>query len=240
MKGFPVPLFVIAIPVLHSSGAWIASTSAAGYLAGTLSSTWVGAFVLGNSSLLASLGLVSAAGIFGASGGLAALTSSAALSIGSALTSVGLGSVATAFGIAPVATFLGLTPAGWAIGGAAVTSLGGLGYIFTRKVMRKINEERAKGGLPPTTIRGILKEVRLLEAETLKSLLARLAENRDEVTLTEGKDRVTINGESFRIGRLRYQIDPDGSEVVIFVSRTGRNRRILVVKSAQKQGGQPA
>jgi hypothetical protein len=52
----PLPFLVIAIPVLHSSGAWIASTGAAGYIAGTLSSTWIGAFVLGNGTLLSSLG----------------------------------------------------------------------------------------------------------------------------------------------------------------------------------------
>ena len=34
---------IIADPVLHSSGAWIASTAASGYVASTLSSTWVGA-----------------------------------------------------------------------------------------------------------------------------------------------------------------------------------------------------
>lgn len=87
----PLPLFAIAVPVLHSSGAWIASTGAAGYIAGTLSGTWIGAFVLGNGALLSPLGLVSAAGILGATGGLTALTSSAALSVGSARTAVGLG-----------------------------------------------------------------------------------------------------------------------------------------------------
>jgi len=102
----PLPFLAIAIPVLHSSGAWIASTGAAGYIADTLSSTWIGAFVLGNSTLLGSLGLVSAAGIFGATGGLAAFSSSAALGVGSTLTAVGLGGVASTLGIAPAATFL--------------------------------------------------------------------------------------------------------------------------------------
>ncbi len=91
----PFPLLAVAIPVLHSSGAWIASTAASGYIAGTLSSTWIGAFVLGNSGLLASLGLVSAAGVYGALGGLTALASSTALGIGSALTAIGLGGMAT-------------------------------------------------------------------------------------------------------------------------------------------------
>ena len=43
---------LLAVPVLHSSGAFIAY-SGTGYLAGTLSSSWLGAFVLGNSGLLA-------------------------------------------------------------------------------------------------------------------------------------------------------------------------------------------
>ena len=170
----PLPLFAIAIPVLHSSGAWIASTAASSYIAGTLSSTWVGAFVLGNSGLLGSLGLVSAAGLFGATGSLATLTSSAALSVGSALTSVGLGGVASALGIAPVATFLGLTPVGWAIVGTSTTLVATLGYYFTRKTMRRVNEEREKGGLEPITLAEIVSEIRLLEAESLESILARL------------------------------------------------------------------
>jgi hypothetical protein len=35
----PLPLFALAVPIMHSSGAWIASTAASGYIAGTLSST---------------------------------------------------------------------------------------------------------------------------------------------------------------------------------------------------------
>jgi hypothetical protein len=123
----PLPLLAIAIPVVHSSGAWIASTAASGYLAGTLSGTWIGSFVLGNSSLLGSLGLVSAAGIFGATGGIAAMASGAALGVGSALTAVGLGSVASALGIALAVTFLGLTPVGWAIAGTGAAIAGVVG-----------------------------------------------------------------------------------------------------------------
>jgi hypothetical protein len=55
-----IPL--IAIPVIHSSGAFIAS-SATGYLAGTLSSTWLGAFVIGNAGLLAGASALTASAI---------------------------------------------------------------------------------------------------------------------------------------------------------------------------------
>jgi transcriptional regulator GlxA family with amidase domain len=55
-----IPL--IAIPVIHSSGAFIAS-SATGYLAGTLSSTWLGAFLMGNAGLLAGASALTASAI---------------------------------------------------------------------------------------------------------------------------------------------------------------------------------
>ena len=56
---------LIAVPVIHSSGAWIASTAAGGYLTSTLSATWAGAFIAGNSSLLASAGLASMTAVGG-------------------------------------------------------------------------------------------------------------------------------------------------------------------------------
>lgn len=49
-----MPLPLIAIPVIHSSGAWIAANST-GYLAGTLSSTWIASFFLANTNFLAGL-----------------------------------------------------------------------------------------------------------------------------------------------------------------------------------------
>lgn len=236
----PFPLFAIAIPVLHSSGAWIASTGAAGYIAGTLSSTWIGAFVLGNSTLLGSLGLVSAAGIFGATGGIAALTSSAALSVGTALSAVGLGGVASSLGIAPVATFLGLTPFGWAVAGSTVMIASTLGIYFTRRTMRRINEERAKGGLEPTSISQIVKEVRLLEARSLESILMRVSSEMDSVQLSGDQKSVSVDGQVFSIHRLKYVVNADGSEEIVFVTRSARKKRILLIKAACKADGQPA
>lgn len=228
----PLPLFAIAIPVLHSSGAWIASTGAAGYIAGTLSSTWIGAFVLGNSSLLGSLGLVSAAGILGATGSFAALTSSAALSVGTALTAVGLGGTASTLGIAPVATFLGLTPTGWAIAGTTGVVVSTLGFYFKRKIMRQINEEREKGGLDPITISQIVKEVRLLEGHSLEAIFSRLATQMNNVSLSDDQKHVSVDGRVFSIHRLKYVVNNDGSEEVVFVTRAGRRRRVLLVKDS--------
>jgi uncharacterized protein (DUF697 family) len=236
----PLPFLAIAIPVLHSSGAWIASTGAAGYIAGTLSSTWIGAFVLGNSTLLGSLGLVSAAGLFGATGGLAAFSSSAALGVGSALTAVGLGGAASTLGIAPVATFLGLTPVGWAIAGTVVTAAATLGYLFTRKTMRRLNEEREKGGLEPITLTQIIREVRLLEAESLEIILARLAGEMRNVSLSVDQKEVSVDGQLFSVHRLKYVVNEDGSEEIVFVTKAGRKRRVLLVKATLGPDGRPA
>ncbi len=226
------PVFAIAIPVLHYSGAWIASTGAAGYLAGTLSSTWIGAFVLGNSTLLGSLGLVSAAGIFGAAGGLASLSTSAALGVGSALTAVGLGGVANSLGLVPAATFLGLTPVGWAIAGATATIVAAIGYYATHKTMRRMNEERAKGGLGPITISQLVAEIRLLEANSLEALLTKLSEELPSVSLSTDGQNVSVDGQVFSLRRLKYVVNQDGSEEVVIVTRTGRKKRILLVKPA--------
>ena len=236
----PLPFIVIAVPVLHSSGAWIASTAASSYIAGTLSSTWIGAFVLGNSTLLGSFGLVSAAGVFGATGGLAALSSSAALGVGSALTTIGLGGVASALGIAPTVTFLGLTPIGWVIAGTAATVVATLGYYLTRKTMRRINEEREKGGLEPTTLKEIVREVRLLEAQSLETILARLDAELGNVSLSDDHKELTVDGQLFSLNRLKYVVNRDGSEELVFVTRTGRKQRVLLVKCAPEPKGFPA
>jgi hypothetical protein len=233
----PLPLFALAIPVLHSSGAWIASTAASGYIAGTLSSSWIGAFVLGNSSLLGSVGLVSAASIFGASG-LAALSSTAAAGIGAGLTAIGLGGIANALGIAPVATFLGLTPIGWTIICTAVPIISTLSYYFTSKTMQRINAEREKGGLAPTTLFKIIEEVRLLETRSLIAILAQLAKEMEGVTLSSDNRYFTVGGQVFSVNRLKYVVNNDGSEEVVFVTKIGRKRRVILVKPAAGPNGQ--
>ena len=144
---------LIAVPVVHSAGGWIASTAAGGYLAGTLSSTWAGAFVAGNAGALMGAGVATATAVGGYIAGAT-------------------GSAAVALGLAP-ATFLGLTPVGWAIAGGALTVTGagvGVAYWKSRKfraavdeVLDQINAERIKGGLEPfksawDLIRGLKKE----------------------------------------------------------------------------------
>ncbi|MFG6083653.1 hypothetical protein ACEUZ9_005374 [Paracoccus litorisediminis] len=225
----PLPFIALAIPVIHSSGAWIASTAAGGYVAGTLSSTWIGALVLGNQALFGGLGLVSVAGIVGAAGGLA---SSAVAGAGTVLTAVGLGGVASALGIAPAVTFLGLTPVGWAIAGGGTLLAGTVGYYFTRKTMKRVNEERAKGGLEPITIPQIIREVRLLEAKSMRQILEKLAATRKDLKMLPDSDYVSINGQVFSIGKLRYVVNADGSEEITYTTKTGRRRRILLIRPA--------
>lgn len=221
---------VLAIPVLHSSGAWIASTAAGGYLAGTLSSTWLGAFVVGNSALLSSLGLVSAAGIAGSvSGGLAALGTGAAAGVGTALTAVGLGGIAAKLGIAPVATFLGVTPGGWAIIGTTSTALVAIGAARYGRKINEINTEREKGGLPPTTWREILQDVIELERESERAILQKLSEESGNVTITEDVKDVIINGVHYKVSRLRYVVEEDGSEAIYWIPRVGKSKLIMPI-----------
>jgi hypothetical protein len=128
----------IAIPLLHASGAWIASTAAGGYVAGTLSATWIGAFVAGNVGILSTIGAVSAAGVFAAVGGV---FSTAGAALGTGLSAVGLTGLAQSMGLVP-ATFFGLTFFGWAI----LVALLGSGLIFyiSKKRLKLINDERIK------------------------------------------------------------------------------------------------
>jgi uncharacterized protein (DUF697 family) len=168
------------------------------------------------------------------------LTSSAALSVRSALTAVRLGGVASPLGIAPVATFLGLTPVGWAIVGTATTLAATLGYYFTRKTMCRVNEERENGGLEPLTLAEIVREIRLFEAESLESILARLDADLGSVSLSSDRKEVTIDGQVFYVNRLRYVVNKDQSEEIVFVNRLGRSKRVLMLKTAPGMGGHPA
>lgn len=224
----PLPFIAVAIPVLHSSGGWIAYASG-GYVASTLTSTWIGTFILGNSTLLGSLGLVSGAGIFGAAGGFTALASSAGYGLGAALTSVGLGGVASALGIAPVATFLGLTPIGWTIAGSA-TFLSALGYYFTKKTMVVLNEKRKEGGLEPITIGKIREEVRLYEKQSMLSILEKLCSERSNISLSNDHGKVTIDNKTYLTNRLKYLISKDGSEAIYFINILGIKKTVLEVK----------
>lgn len=221
-----MPLPLLAIPVIHSSGAWIASTAAGGYLAGTLSSTWVGAFVLGNGALLSSVGLASGAAAIGA-----AATSTMG-GFGALLSYVGLGGVASALGIAPAVTFLGLTPVGWAItaGAVGITSL--LGYFICKKSLHQINSERNKGGLPSITLSGIVKEVRELEHESLLKILKFLAEETDEISLTNNEN-VLIQGKKFLVKDLAYRIHPSGLEELVYKRLFKKDTHLFTVKLAR-------
>ncbi len=143
----------VAIPVIHSSGAWIASAASGGYVSGTLSSSWIGSFVLGNSGLVGALGftgLASTSAIFGG------------------------GAIATALGLAPPA-FLGLTALGWATGGAGIVVAATTYLLYKKAQVRnalvealpEINSERAKRGDYPYSYDELIDELKKAEKQAI-------------------------------------------------------------------------
>ena len=212
---------VMAIPILHSSGAWIASSAASGYIAGTLSSSWIGAFVLGNAGVLSSIGLVSAGGILtAAGGGIASVFGAAGSLAGSALTSIGLGSVASSVGLVP-ATFLGLTPIGWAISGIAVAGTATLGYFVSNSIMTKINEERLAGVLPEITLWELYDEIKKFERDSILEILIKLSKERLNFKVRKSENLVNIDGKEYNIDDLRYEVEENGGEWIT-IKRTMR------------------
>ena len=230
-----MPFPLLALPVLHSSGAWIAYAGS-GYLAGTLSSTPIGAFILGNSTLLAGTGLISAGSLAVASGALAGVGASAAAGLGTALTAVGLGGVASWMGIAPTVTFLGLTPAGWAVAGSAAL-VAALGTVFTRRFMKRFNEELAKDGRDPMSVRQLINEVRAFEKDAMRQILEDLAKEGADIVLGDEDDEVQIGGIVLSIKKLGYRVNKDGSEEIGYVTRLGRFARVHLVKPADGSDG---
>jgi hypothetical protein len=222
---------LIAVPVIHSSGAWLASTAAGGYVASTLSSTWIGAFIAGNAGILSGLGITSAAGVLAAMGG--GLSSVGAV-LGSGLTAIGLGGVAQSLGLAP-ATFLGLTVVGWAIAGVSVAAAG-VGYFFTRKKLVDINDERAKGGLAAVTWSQIIAEAREFEEQAMIGILEELqAETEGDIVVHRSIEEAVINGNSYKISDLKYVIEKNGREYVALRSKIPfRNIVLFVVKEESK------
>ena len=222
---------LIAVPVIHSSGAWLASTAAGGYVASTLSSTWIGAFIAGNAGILSGLGITSAAGVLAAMGGG---LSSVGAALGSGLTAIGLGGVAQSLGLAP-ATFLGLTVVGWAIAGVSVAAAG-VGYFFTRKKLVDINDERAKGGLAAVTWSQIIAEAREFEKQAMIGILEELqAETEGDIVVHRSIEEAVINGNSYKISDLKYVIEKNGREYVALRSKIPFRPIILfVVKEENK------
>jgi hypothetical protein len=221
---------LIAVPVIHSSGAWLASTAAGGYVASTLSSTWIGAFIAGNAGILSGLGITSAAGVLAAMGGG---LSSVGAALGSGLTAIGLGGVAQSLGLAP-ATFLGLTVVGWAIAGASVAAAG-VGYFFTRGKLADINDERAKGGIAAVTWSQIIAEAREFEKQAMIGILEELQAETEIIIVHCAIEEAVINGNSYKISDLKYVIEKNGREYVALRSKIPFRPIILfVVKEENK------
>lgn len=215
----------IAVPIIHSSGSWIASTAAGGYVAGTLSSTWVGAFIAGNASWLSGLGLTSAAGVMAAmSGGISSLGAA----LGSGLTAVGLGGVAQSLGLAPV-TYFGLTALGWsiiAVSGVLVALL----YRFGKKKLIQINDARMEGGLPEISWLEIIDAVREYEAEAMRQIIKELSRDPTHiVTYDKETDQVCVSGKVYKISDLKYVIEKTGREYIALKCFLRFWRRIVYI-----------
>lgn len=226
----PVPIFALAWPVLHSSGAWIASTSAAGYVSGTLASSWTAAFVLGNSKLLSAFGIVSTAGLMTAGGGLAAVATGAAVGVGGWLSSIGLGGLAAFLGIAPPATFLGLTLLGWVtVGSSTLAAALAVLCLWVWSRWRKMNQERVKGHLPKISLRELVAELRLFEKTSMLALLERISSERKEVEVNHTEETLCVGPTSYPISRLRFVVTKKGEEMILVRSWLGRRRTLLTL-----------
>lgn len=222
---------LIAVPLLHSSGAWIASTTAGGYIAGTLSSTWIGAFIAGNAGILSGLGITSAAGVLAAMGGG---LSSVGAALGTGLSAVGLTGGAQSLGLAPV-TFLGLTVVGWALAGTGLVAAG-VSYFFMTKKMKEINQERTKGGLSEVTCADIIAEVRDYDKKAFVNILKKLEiEFKGEIVLDCQSEIVLIKNKAYKIDDIKYVIERNRKEYIGLRSNIPfRNVEIFVVKNKNK------
>ena len=60
------------------------------------------------------------------------------------------------------------------------------------------------------------------------------------VSLSSDRKEVTIDGQVFQVNRLRYVVNKDESEEIIFVTRLGRSKRVLIVKAEPGTDGLPA
>jgi len=216
---------LIAVPLLHSSGAWIASTAAGGYVAGTLSSTWIGAFIAGNAGVLSALGITSAAGVLAAMGGG---LSSVGAALGSGLSAIGLAGIAQSLGLAP-ATFLGLTVASWAMVASSVVVVGA-GYFFARKKLEEINQERAKGGLKDVTWSEIVAEARSYENEAMMNVLESLeAGSHGDIIFNRSTKTAIIRDKAYNVCDLKYVIEKSGREFIGLRSKVPFREIVLFV-----------
>ena len=223
-----LPLITIAIPLAHSSGGWIAHAGGA-YVSGTLSSTWIATFVLGNAGLLSKLGFVTKA----TSSIIGTIAVKSGTSLGGIMTTVGLGGLAESLGLVP-ATFLGLTAPAWGVVGVSVLGVGSLSVgvfaFYIKKELNTINEERRKGGLEGISIRSLLKEIKTFEAELLKLLCIQLSEQNLDLSFDRKSGVLIYKGEKFLLSTIRYEIDEDDSEWIILCRKRRLRSDIMKAK----------
>ena len=142
--------------------------------------------------------------------------------------------MAQSLGLAP-ATFLGLTFVSWALITSIVVSGSGLLYLFARKKLQLINDERRKGGLSDTTWREILEEVQNFEKHAMIDLLEKLAKECNDIVVCRESETVEIKRVKYRIRDLKYVVEKNGAERIV-KSNWIPHRRIVVftIKEAQR------
>lgn len=97
-----------------------------------------------------------------------------------------------------------------------------------------MNEERANGGLEPTTVRQVLKEAREFEAESFRAILERLSEVTSDTSLSSNQRDVTIYGRAYPLERLSYVVNVDGSEEIVYSRKFRKRERVFLVKPPTK------
>ena len=221
----PPVIIALVIPVVHSSGGWIAYTGGS-YIGGK---SWFAAFVLGNIGVLNKYGLVSAA----TSSIISAITLKTSASLGGLMTTVGLGGLAQSWGLVP-ATFLGLTAPAWGVVGVSALSLGALGvgaFAFSlKKQLHELNAERRKGGLEDISVKSLIKEIKEFETESLQFVLSQLSEQNSKLFFDKNDGVLIYEGKNLSLSSLRYVIDKDGSEWVVICRKRYLRPDVITAK----------
>lgn len=93
--------------------------------------------------------------------------------------------------------------------------------------MAEINQERSKGGLPPTNITGILREIREYESDSMFALLKKLSQERLNFKVRKSEGAVEISDKSYKIKDLKYVVYDDGSEALVQIGKFWRKKIIF-------------
>ena len=124
--------------------------------------------------------------------------------------------------------------------GASVAAAG-VGYLFTRKKLADINEERSKGGLAAVTWAEIFAEARDYEKQAMMNILEELeAESAGEITFDRSSEEAVIRGKTYKVTDVKYVIEKNGREYVAQRSNVPLRKIVLfVVREESKESENP-